>query len=105
MLERKSKKKETKPVITTPTAPADPTAPPKCAYIKCPPLKAKGAEFVGMKVREVRKKLHGQLELPSGAPVMLSKDFGQNFTDTSDDYTIEENDTIEFGRTSAEKGS
>jgi len=72
--------------------------------IKCPPLKKVGMEWIGMKVSDVRKKLGKDLEVPNGAPAVISHDCGKTFKNVDEDYILQEWDVLEFGRTSAVKG-
>ena len=72
--------------------------------IKCPPLKKVGGEYIGMKVKDVRKKFGKDLEVPEGAPAVLSTDCGKTFKAVDEDYQLKEWDVLEFGRTSAVKG-
>lgn len=72
--------------------------------IKCPPLKKVGDKWIGMTVAEVRKELGAGLEVPNGAPAVISHDCGKTFKNVDENHKLEAWDVLEFGRTSAVKG-
>ena len=73
--------------------------------IKCPPLKkVLDAKWIGKTVADVRKEFGEELEIPEGAPVVVSHDCGKTFQNATEDYVLEAFDVIEWGRTSAVKG-
>ena len=77
-----------------------------CAVIKCPPLKAASADYVGKTISELRKDgdLKDAIEMADGAPATVSKDRGQSFKPVEENYTVENQDVVEFGRGSSTKG-
>ncbi len=75
-----------------------------CAYIKCPPLKRKGAQFVGKTVKQVREMIKDDLEIPDKAPTSISTDGGKTYSKANDEHVIKDGEYLEFGRTSSVKG-
>ena len=76
-----------------------------CATIKCPPIKRSGEEYVGKTIRQIRSMLKDALEIADGAPVSLSTDGGETFTNVGDEnHVIQDKEIVEFGRGSSSKG-
>lgn len=75
-----------------------------CAVIHCPPLKTSSKDFVGLSIKKVREALGTQLEIPGSSPVSVSKDGGKHYEKVNDEYVINDQDHVEFGRSSSRKG-
>ena len=76
----------------------------ECAVVHCPPLKTSSSDFIGLKISKVRSVLEETLEIPPGATVSVSKDGGKHYEKVNDDYIIQNQDHVEFGRGSSRKG-
>jgi len=61
-------------------------------------------QYAGLRVGDVRKRFARDLDIPEGAPAVVSRDGGQNTTPVPETYTIQHGDLLEFVRPAGTKG-
>lgn len=75
------------------------------SQIRCGPrVTPLGDQFSGKTVSDLRRELSRMLDIPEGAPAVVSRDNGGNPVPVREDYRLQSGDLLEFVRPQGTKG-
>ena len=76
------------------------------AQVRCgTKITAMGDQWVGKTVEWLRMKLEADLQIPLGAPSVVSRDGGMSSHSIQEGYILQHGDLLEFVRPAGTKGS
>ena len=75
------------------------------AQVRCGPrTTGMGDQFVSKTVTQIRQLLEASLQIPGGAPAVISRDGGLSSHAVQESYRLEHGDLLEFVRPAGTKG-